>query len=282
MGTYATYVDVHPSRLVRVPDLLPSDIAAAVPLDVVTAGLAMRLARLPRGGRLLVQGVAGSVGTFVAQGALRQDVTVFGTASAENRAVVEQRGVHFLDYRDANWMTKLREEASGRMDAAIDHTGGNSIRSMVSPRGTVVRTAFAGRAGHELRDTATGSLRTLMRHFASPRERVCSVPAFVAVNTSDYRRLLSSQFDRLTDGTLTAPTVDTEELGDVVTAHEKLSTVAPGHKLVLQMPTLKAGQGWPSGIHVHKPSPHRQSLGDDQRRDDAGADGPDGSPERRR
>jgi NADPH:quinone reductase len=169
---------------------------------------------------------------------LQQDVTVFGTASAENRAVVEQRGVHFLNYRDANWMTKLREEASGMMDAAIDHTGANSIRSTVSPRGTVVRTAFAGRAGHELRDTATGSLRTFMRHFASPRERVCSVPAFVAVNPSDYRRLLSSQFERLTNGTLTAPTVDTEELGDVVAAHEKLSTVAAGRKLVLQMPTL--------------------------------------------
>jgi Winged helix-turn helix len=67
MGSYATYVDVYPSHLVRVPDLLPSDIAAAVSLDVVTAGLALRLARLSRGGRLLVQGVAGAVGTLLSR-----------------------------------------------------------------------------------------------------------------------------------------------------------------------------------------------------------------------
>src|SRR4029453_91130 len=64
MGAHATAIDLPPSRLVRVPDALPSEVAAALPLDLVTAGLARSLAALPPAGSLLAAGASGPGGAL--------------------------------------------------------------------------------------------------------------------------------------------------------------------------------------------------------------------------
>jgi len=235
MGSYATQLDLPADRVVPVPDALDSARAAALPLDLVTAALALELADPPGGGTLFVQGVSGSVGSFVTQHAIANGLQVVGTASERTRALAESLGSRVVDYRDPNWPALVQELASGGADASIDHTGSPLVRAVTARAGTVVRTAWSGRPGHGRIDAALGGTATLARRFASPRERLCSVPLLVALRPAKYRQILQDQLDRIVDNGLRSPAVTTLPFSDVVDAHRKLPALAPGHKLVLDM-----------------------------------------------
>jgi NADPH2:quinone reductase len=236
MGSYTTQLDVPADRVIPLPDALDSACAAALPLDLVTAALALELADPPCGGTLFVQGVSGSVGSFVTQHATANGLHVVGTASERTRDSAESLGARVVDYRDPNWPTLVRELASGGADASIDHTGSPLVRTVTTRAGTVVRTAWSGRPGHGRIDAALGGAATLARRFASPRERLCSVPLLVALQPAKYRRILQDQLDRIVDKSLRGPAVTTLPFSGVVDAHRQLATLAPGHKLVLEMP----------------------------------------------
>lgn len=232
MGSYTTYLDVPVGRLVPLPDGLDSAVAAALPLDLVTADLALALAEPPDSGTLFVQGVSGAVGSFVTQLAVAKGLRVFGTASERTRAKAESLGAQVVDYRDPNWPNAIRELTSGGADGTIDHTGSKLVRKVTKRSGTVVHIAWDGRRI----DAALGGAVAMARSFASPRERVCSVPRLVALEPARYRRMLQEQLDRVADNQLHAPAVTTVPFDEVVEAHRQLANLAPGHKLVLEMP----------------------------------------------
>ncbi|WP_169053744.1 zinc-binding dehydrogenase [Agromyces sp. H66] len=235
MGSHATSILVPPRLLVPVPDALPSEIAAALPLDALSAELALRLARLRPGDRLLVQGASGAVGSLITQRAVAAGHPVLGTASAANRRTVEALGATWLDYRDPELVARVRTATTGGIAAAVDHTGSNGVRAAVASGGTVVRLSFVGRPGRERRDTVTGSLATLSRAAARPRERLVSVPAFVATRPARARSLLAGELDRVASGELRAPSVELVPFADARAAHERVDRGLAGAKVVLEM-----------------------------------------------
>jgi NADPH2:quinone reductase len=237
MGSYTTQLDVPANRLVPVPDGLDSADVAALPLDLVTTALAMELARPPEGSTIFVQGVSGSVGALITQRAVSSGMRVVGTASERTRDLAESLGAEVVDYRDPDWPARVREGACGGVAASIDHTGGPLPRTVTAPSGTVVRTAWSGRPGKGRIDAALGGPITLARRFASPRERLCSVPMLVALQPAKYRQMLQEQLDRIVDRSLIGPTVTTVPFAQVDDAHQELGRLAPGHKLVLEMAT---------------------------------------------
>ena len=235
MGGYSSQLDVPSARLVAVPDGLDSAQAAALPLDLVTAAFAVDLADPPSGATIFVQGISGAVGALITQAVTADGMRVIGTASDRTRAFAESLGADVVDYRDPTWPQRVRNLAPEGTDAAVDHTGGPLVRSVVNRKGTVVRTAWSGRSGHGRSDAALGGLVANIRRYARPRERLCSVPLLVALQPGKYRKFLHDQLNRIADGSLRGPTVTTVPFGDVVEAHRELATLAPGHKLVLEM-----------------------------------------------
>jgi NADPH:quinone reductase-like Zn-dependent oxidoreductase len=183
-----------------------------------------------------MQGVSGSVGALVSQYGRANGMKVVGTASERTRSFAESYGAHVVDY-NANWPALVREWTSGGADAGIDHTGSPATRAAMAPHGTLVRTAWSGRPGHGRRDAAVGGLVANLRRYASPRERVCSVPLLVALQPVKYRQILTDQLNRIADGTYRGPTVTTVPFTEVVGAHADIGTQPPGDKLVLQMPS---------------------------------------------
>ena len=225
-----------PLGLVAVPDALDSAQAAALPLDLVTAALAVDLADPPSGATIFVQGVSGAVGALITQAADRR------RDAGDRHRVGSHAGLRRIAGRPAWWTIGIRPGRSGfgswcpsGADAAIDHTGGPLVRTVVTPKGTVVRTAWSGRSGHGRMDAALGGFVANIRRYARPRERLCSVPLVVALQPGKYRKLLHDQLNRIVDGRLRGPTVTTFPFADVVDAHRDLATLAPGHKLVLEM-----------------------------------------------
>jgi len=235
MGAHVTSILVPPRLLVRVPDALPSEIAAALPLDLLTVGLALQLARLRSSGTVLVQGASGPVGSLLVQRVVAGGHSAIGTASPANRDTVEALGATWMDYRDPDLVARVRADTAGGASAAFDHTGTDRVRAAVASDGTVVRLSFVGRPGRERRDTFVGGLRTLSRSFAHPGERLVSVPALVGIQPRHARSLLSTELDRVARGELRPPAVEVVPFTDVRAAHTRVDGGRAGAKVVLAM-----------------------------------------------
>jgi NADPH:quinone reductase-like Zn-dependent oxidoreductase len=84
-GAIAQYAVVPATLLVKVPDKVPLDQAAALPVAGLSALQMCRLARIERGRRVLVHGAAGGVGHLAVQIArnLGAEVTASGSAASQ-------------------------------------------------------------------------------------------------------------------------------------------------------------------------------------------------------
>jgi NADPH:quinone reductase-like Zn-dependent oxidoreductase len=235
MGSHATRLVVSPTFLVAVPDALSSEVAATLPLNAVTAAVALQYAGAA--GRVLVQGVSGAVGVLVAQLALRDGRRVFGTGLAPPIVFADLFSeIPLVDYRDPNWPARVRDLAGGGVEAAIDHTGSPRVREAVSRDGVVVHTAFAGRAGHEREDAVRGSASAALHGRGHPREVVCAVPFWVLRKRPAYRRLLAGLLADAAGGTLRPFEPRVVPFDSVWEAHRLADQRATGRTVVVAMP----------------------------------------------
>ena len=82
LGGYAEYVEVPATHVIPVPDELALDLAAAIPLNYLTAYIGLvRVAQLRRGEWVLVHAAAGGVGLAAVQLAASSGARVIATAS---------------------------------------------------------------------------------------------------------------------------------------------------------------------------------------------------------
>ncbi|MFT8705309.1 zinc-binding alcohol dehydrogenase family protein [Bifidobacterium aquikefiricola] len=233
MGAHAERLRIPSSLLVKVPESMPSELAATLPLDAVTARYALDLlGKQPR--RIFISGVSGAVGLLAAQLAAHEGVSVYGTASAQSAAIAERYGVRTFDYRDEQWPELLVKEL-GRLDGVIDHTGSRQVNGIVLEHGRIVRTAFGGKVGHQKAATAAGLARTLARRHCHPREIVCSAPLYVAMQRNSYRHDLALLLNRVAMGKLMPLTPEIFSFNSYDKALQGAEHVAPGKKIVLSM-----------------------------------------------
>ncbi|GAA4155946.1 quinone oxidoreductase family protein [Leifsonia shinshuensis] len=234
MGAHATLLVLPPTYLVAVPDALSSEAAATVPLNGVTAALALRYAGPAP--RILIQGITGAVGALAAQLALRDGRTLFGTGTTPPPGLADgDPRLTLVDYRDPGWPAEVRERTGGGVEAAIDHTGSPLVREAVAPDGVVVRTAFAGRSGHERGDALRGTAAAVVRSRAHPREVVCSVPFWVLRKRVEYRRMLAGLLGDVAEGRLRAFEPEVYPFSAVWDAHRAAEARSAGRTVVLAM-----------------------------------------------
>jgi NADPH:quinone reductase len=101
-GGYAELVAADAEWLAPVPDGLDPAAAATVPLNALTARLALDLLALPAGSMLLVTGASGGVGGFAAQLAVRAGLRVLAVASHDDEDWVRGLGVDTVVPRTAD------------------------------------------------------------------------------------------------------------------------------------------------------------------------------------
>ena len=88
-----------------------------------------RTAKAKRGETVLVHGAAGRVGVAALELGALAGLRLYGTASARDRAKVEALGAVAIDYRNEDFLARVREEAGG-VDVVVDSLGGPiSLRS---------------------------------------------------------------------------------------------------------------------------------------------------------
>jgi NADPH:quinone reductase-like Zn-dependent oxidoreductase len=124
-GAYAEKVAVPAGLLARRPPAIDELSAACIPLAGLTAKQILDRLALPAGSWLLVHGVAGGVGQFLAQLARGRGLSVAATGRPSQRALVEELGVSLWANRDdANPIEALRDSLGHPFDGVVDLVGG--------------------------------------------------------------------------------------------------------------------------------------------------------------
>ena len=96
-GCYASLVNVPASRVVRIPNGMCFEEAAALPVVYLTAyHMMVRLGQLRKGERILIHTAAGGVGIAAIQLARWIGAEIFGTSSPSKHAFLRESGVHHV------------------------------------------------------------------------------------------------------------------------------------------------------------------------------------------
>src|SRR5215211_4836850 len=130
-GAYAERVCVPEVNAVEVPeDLDPAEVVSLVLPYMTAYQLLHRVAMAKSGETVLVHGAAGRMGTAVLELGALAGLRLYGTASARDRAVVERLGAVAIDYRNEDFLARVREMTGDGVDVVLDGIGGAlSLRS---------------------------------------------------------------------------------------------------------------------------------------------------------
>ena len=153
-GGFAEYVCVPAANLLRVPDTLPLERAAAAPLPFLTAwrGLMTR-ARLQPGESVLVTGASGGVASAAVQIAKHAGATVFAVTTGAHAAQVRALGADVVyDREQVDFAKELWRDTEKRgVDVVFDSVGAalwpGCVRSLARLGRLVVYGATTGHDG---------------------------------------------------------------------------------------------------------------------------------------
>jgi NADPH2:quinone reductase len=142
-GADSERVCVLEENAVEVPDGLdPAEVLGLVFIYMTAYQILHRTAKVKHGETVLIHGAAGRVGTAVLELAAVDGLHVYGTCSARDRDKVEELGAVPIDYRNEDFVTRVRELTGGRgADVVLDGLGGKlSLRSFraLAPGGRLV------------------------------------------------------------------------------------------------------------------------------------------------
>ena len=137
-GVHSELAAVPEDNLVPVPEGVPWEIAAAVPLVFQTAWrMLITRAGLREGETVLVLGASGGVGHAAVQIAANAGAEVFATASTEEKLEYarELGADHTIDYTEVDFADVVRDKTDhAGVDVVVDHiageTWGTSLRSL--------------------------------------------------------------------------------------------------------------------------------------------------------
>jgi NADPH:quinone reductase-like Zn-dependent oxidoreductase len=130
-GADADRVCVPESGAVDVPeDLDPGEVLSLLFPYMTAYQVLHRTAKAKRGETVLVHGAAGRVGIATLELGAAAGLRLIGTCSARDRAAVERLGATAIDYRNEDFLARVRELTDDGVDVVSDSLGGPiSLRS---------------------------------------------------------------------------------------------------------------------------------------------------------
>jgi NADPH2:quinone reductase len=237
-GSYAQQVVVSAAEALAVPDAVSDEVAAALPLQGLTAHYLMTSSYpVEPGDTVLVHAAAGGVGLLLTQLATAAGARVIGTVSTEEKERLARTAgaAEVIRYTEVDDLAgRVRSLTDGKGVAAVyDGVGAITFDASLAslrPRGTLV--LFGASSGpvpafEPMRLTGAGSLfltRPTLVHYTATRDELMwrAREVFDAVVTGNLRVHIGARF----------------ALADARTAHEQLQARnTTGKVLLLPHPT---------------------------------------------
>jgi NADPH:quinone reductase len=211
-GAQAEYVVVSADSVALVPAGVSLAEAATLPMNGLTARLALDKLGLQPGQTLAVTGAAGAVGGYVMQLASAEGLRVIGDASPADTDLVKSLGADVVVERGPDVAAAIRGEVPDGVDAVVD-------AALIGPP-----VLAAIRDGGQL---------IAVRPFAGESERSITItPVFVLDYVHEAAKL--AELARLAkDGTLTLRVAKEIPAADAGLAHQQLEAGGTRGRLVL-------------------------------------------------
>src|SRR5262245_58809144 len=242
-GSYTQYIELPARELFPVPEEVDPAEAVTVAFNYVAAyQMLHRVAHVQRGGRILIHGAGGGLGTAFLELGHLAELEMYGTASKAEHALLSRLGATPIDYHTEDFAERVRAMTGGEgADAVFDPIGSAHLKlSARATRtgGTIVAFGYyeaAASGTSALRDILSQNLRLLLWSLPPARKHV----AFYDTRTMKrkhpdwYRDDLASLYELLAGGKLKPVIADRLPLDQVVAAHRKLEQAEVQGKLVL-------------------------------------------------
>lgn len=221
LGAYSEIRVVPAGILVKIPDGVSDDVAAAMMLKGMTARYLLRKTfMIDAGTVLLFHAAAGGVGLIAGQWARHIGATVIGTVSSPEKAELARANGydHVINYKTENFVERVREITDGAgCDVVYDSVGKDTFPASldcIKPLGTWV--SF-GQSSGALPDINLGILSQKGSLFAT------RPTLFTYVSTrEDLEETAGDLFDVVASGAVKISVNQTYELSDATRAHEDL------------------------------------------------------------
>jgi NADPH:quinone reductase len=244
-GAYAERVCVPEVNAVEVPeDLDPAEVVSLVLPYMTAYQLLHRVAMAKSGETVLVHGAAGRMGTAVLELGALAGLRLYGTASARDRAVVKRLGAVAIDYRNEDFLARVRELPGNGVDVVLDGLGGPmSLRSFraLRPGGRLVvfgryaTLAHGRKSWRGLIEWYAATASVALWGLLSPRRRVLSylIQKLRDRHPDWFREDFRALLELLRRGEIHPVVAERLPLSDARRAHELLEQSASVGKLVL-------------------------------------------------
>lgn len=122
-GAYAEQLVVPVESVVRAPQGSTDSEAATLPMNGLTARMALDLLSLPSGGTVAIVGAAGAVGGYAVQLAKADGFHVIADASPQDTELVRALGADVVLPRGGNFAEQVRREVPDGVDGLVDTVG---------------------------------------------------------------------------------------------------------------------------------------------------------------
>lgn len=244
-GGYAETVCVAESLTVKVPDDVDPAVLVSLIFPYMTAyQLLHRAARVRPGETVLYHGAAGRVGVGVLELAEPAGVTVYGTASGADCAIVQRLGGIAIDYTRQDFLRYARKLPGAGVDVAFDGIGGAlSYRSFRALRrgGRLILFGHQSTVNDGRRDVKrlaefyAWAVTVLAVGLVSPHKRVgmYRIAKLRDQHPDWFRQDLQQLIRLLRDGRINPVVAERIPLSEVRRAHELLRSSAARGKIVL-------------------------------------------------
>jgi NADPH2:quinone reductase len=236
--SYAEYVVVPAWKVVKVPDIIPADVAVTCMVNGQTAYyLTNVLFPLEPRHTCLVHAGAGSVGQIVIQLAKMRGARVLTTVGSPEKAKIVQRlgaDVAIL-YRDVDFRGAVLEATKGKgVDVVYDSVGASTIKNSLKslrPRGMGV--LYGAASGPVEGPTAIEPMADLGENGSVFLTR--PILAHYMTNALEIDRCAQTLFGAYATGRLEVAIDRTFDLANAAKAHEALENRSSNGKLLLRV-----------------------------------------------
>lgn len=141
-GAYAQHVVVPVASVVRSPSQASDVEAATIPMNGLTAVMALDLLKLPTGATVAIVGAAGAVGGYAVQLAKAAGHRVIADAAPRDRALVTRLGADVVVPRGDTFVEHVLEAAPNGVDGLLDTAGiAKQVAAVVRDNGRIVISA---------------------------------------------------------------------------------------------------------------------------------------------
>ncbi|NRD77873.1 NADPH:quinone oxidoreductase family protein [Bacillus sp. BRMEA1] len=231
-GGYAEYIALHESQLIKIPEAVEFNHAAAILGQGVSAYHILKTSgQLKKGDTVVVHAAAGGVGTFAVQLAKIMGAgKVIATASSpEKLELAYSLGADFgVNYLEENWHKQILAYTEGKgADVVLEMVGGDIFRNSLKCMAVNGRLVIYGRAGGQ--ETKFDPAILMQRNVSVIGFWLVHILKDTKIFNESVRELLES----ISNGKLKLVIGETFPLEEAKRAHELMESRQTKGKLII-------------------------------------------------